>query len=346
MGFFKDTLFGTPSSARTQSLSTLSAGQQEMSDLFNQFIKTGGGPVRDSVAGFTGATSGPIPAATSTSLGALETLAQSLASGGPGGATNVAANTALQDTLTDTGTDFDDFFRQTVRDPLTRDFNEDTIPSIGRRFSGSFFGSDRRDAERDARDTLIETLGRERSRLAFDTSESAKDRRLTAAGQAGQVSAGGANALGDIISAAETGRQPGKERAEGIRDEFVRREDAATEKSRLILDLLGQQQKENVVTVNPGQEGIAGDIISALGSIFAGKCWVAREVYGIDNPKWLQFRSWMLDESHPWFRAIYLRYGERFAKFISNKPRLKNIIRRWMDTKIQQPKTALDIGPC
>jgi hypothetical protein len=66
-----------------------------------------------------------------------------------------------------------------------------------------------------------------------------------------------------------------------------------------------------------------------------GLCWVAREVYGVDNPKWLQFREWMLEDSPSWFRSLYIKYGERFAKFISNKPLLKTIIRKWMNTRIK-----------
>ena len=73
-------------------------------------------------------------------------------------------------------------------------------------------------------------------------------------------------------------------------------------------------------------------IYSGIGSAI---CWVAREVYGIENPKWVQFRNWMLNDSPSWFRKLYIKYGERFAKFISNKPVLKNIIRKWMNTKIK-----------
>jgi len=77
-------------------------------------------------------------------------------------------------------------------------------------------------------------------------------------------------------------------------------------------------------------------ISSGLGSIAGGiLCWVAREVYGAQNPKWVLFRNWLLVDSPSWFRNLYIRHGERFAKFISNKPRLKNLIRKWMDTKIK-----------
>ena len=89
-----------------------------------------------------------------------------------------------------------------------------------------------------------------------------------------------------------------------------------------------------------GQAGVMGAVggiaqgIGAAGGI-AAFCWVAREVYGIESGKWLQFREWMLDDSPSWFRKLYLKYGERFAKFISNKPRIKSIIRNWMNTKIK-----------
>ena len=83
-----------------------------------------------------------------------------------------------------------------------------------------------------------------------------------------------------------------------------------------------------------GQAGMLGAAGSIAGGMIAA-CWVAREVYGIESGKWLQFREWMLDDSPSWFRKLYLRYGERFAKFISNKPRIKSIIRNWMNTKIK-----------
>lgn len=82
-----------------------------------------------------------------------------------------------------------------------------------------------------------------------------------------------------------------------------------------------------------GMMGAIGGIAQGIGTYAA--CWVAREVYGIESGKWMQFREWMLNDSPSWFRKLYLKYGERFAKFISNKPRVKSIIRKWMNTKIK-----------
>jgi len=86
-----------------------------------------------------------------------------------------------------------------------------------------------------------------------------------------------------------------------------------------------------------GMMGAVGGIAQGIGAAggIAAFCWVAREVYGIESSKWMQFREWMLNDSPSWFRKLYIKYGERFAKFISNKPRIKSIIRNWMNTKIK-----------
>ena len=77
-----------------------------------------------------------------------------------------------------------------------------------------------------------------------------------------------------------------------------------------------------------------GNIGGMAAGAAIGKCWVAREVYGEHNPAWLLFRNWLDTDAPRWFDKLYLAFGERFANFISNKPRLKARIRRWMDSKI------------
>ena len=89
------------------------------------------------------------------------------------------------------------------------------------------------------------------------------------------------------------------------------------------MNLLGAQAQANA-TASAGVAQMIGGIL----------CWVAREVYGVENPRWLAFRQWMFVESPSWLFNLYLKHGERFAKFISNKPFIKKLIRKWMDTKI------------
>ena len=83
--------------------------------------------------------------------------------------------------------------------------------------------------------------------------------------------------------------------------------------------------------------GIFSGIGSAAGGLLGNAklfCWVAREVYGVHNPAWVAFRYWMFTDSPIWFFKLYIKYGERFANFISDKPRIKARIRKWMDSKI------------
>ena len=77
--------------------------------------------------------------------------------------------------------------------------------------------------------------------------------------------------------------------------------------------------------------------IGAIGQIGAAAipfCWVAREVYGADNPRWLMFRDWMLNDSPSWLFKLYTKFGERFAKWLKGNGWLKPAIRKFMDSKI------------
>ena len=66
-----------------------------------------------------------------------------------------------------------------------------------------------------------------------------------------------------------------------------------------------------------------------------GACWVAREVYGVQNPKWALFRAWLLTEAPDWLREVYLAHGEEFAAWIHDKPLVKAGIRMLMDRAIE-----------
>jgi hypothetical protein len=83
---------------------------------------------------------------------------------------------------------------------------------------------------------------------------------------------------------------------------------------------------------------IAGGLLGAAGTLGGSflKCWVAREVYGRMNPDWLTFREWMVNEAPEWLRNAYIKYGQQFAAFIKDKPRVKWFIKLWMDSKIKR----------
>lgn len=76
-----------------------------------------------------------------------------------------------------------------------------------------------------------------------------------------------------------------------------------------------------------GSVGGGGGVASIAGAF----CWVAREVYGEDNPKWMQFRYWILHKAPIWLHDLYRNHGEQFARYISDKPLLKSIVRNVMN---------------
>tara|TARA_B110000091_G_scaffold187335_1_gene208482 strand:+ start:400 stop:1494 length:1095 start_codon:yes stop_codon:yes gene_type:complete len=82
------------------------------------------------------------------------------------------------------------------------------------------------------------------------------------------------------------------------------------------------------------QGGGAGSLLSGVGGLlsgFAAICWVAREVYGPADPTWLLFREWLLERGPSWLRKLYISKGEAFAEYISDKPRIKVLLRWVMD---------------
>ena len=98
-----------------------------------------------------------------------------------------------------------------------------------------------------------------------------------------------------------------------------------------LMQILGQ--------MGPLLSGSGGDTMGSFGGsvgggAFGAMCWVAREVFGEDNPKWLQFRRWMLTESPAPFRWAYITFGEQFAAWLHRHPSLKPSIRAWMEARI------------
>jgi hypothetical protein len=85
-----------------------------------------------------------------------------------------------------------------------------------------------------------------------------------------------------------------------------------------------------------GGGGMGGMGGGGMGGMGGGgmMCWVAREVYGPTNPRWLLFRSWMLSEAPHWLVDLYARHGESFAAWIHDKPAVKTALRLLMDRAI------------
>ena len=78
---------------------------------------------------------------------------------------------------------------------------------------------------------------------------------------------------------------------------------------------------------------IIGGALSAAGSVGGAAliCFVAREVYGEDDPAWKEFRSWLYMFASPRRFLRYLNHGPKIAAWIHEHPGYKERIRSWMD---------------
>lgn len=106
------------------------------------------------------------------------------------------------------------------------------------------------------------------------------------------------------------------------------------------------QNAANIATGEANAAVTAG-ALSAVGSAAGGigggmatgaamrACWVAREVYGSDNPRWRMFKAWLESRAPTWFHNLYMTKGEAFALWLHDHPWLKKPIRLWMDSRIE-----------
>ena len=84
-----------------------------------------------------------------------------------------------------------------------------------------------------------------------------------------------------------------------------------------------------------GTLGGLGGLLSGGAKIASFLCWVAREVYGPDSYRWLIFRGWLINDAPTPLLKAYEKHGERFANFIKDKPRVKRIVKFFMDKVVE-----------
>lgn len=67
-------------------------------------------------------------------------------------------------------------------------------------------------------------------------------------------------------------------------------------------------------------------------------CWVAREVYGVHDPRWLEFRGWMTWQAPRWLQDVYATHGERIAGWLHERPVAKAAVRSVMELALGDAK--------
>lgn len=65
-------------------------------------------------------------------------------------------------------------------------------------------------------------------------------------------------------------------------------------------------------------------------------CWIARAAFGEDDIRWMVFREWLSADAPAWFRALYVRRGERVGTWLADKPRARAVVRRAMGVAIRR----------
>lgn len=86
---------------------------------------------------------------------------------------------------------------------------------------------------------------------------------------------------------------------------------------------------------------LPGTAVSAVGTAIG--CWVASEIFGgWYEPKTIMARFYVNFIAPNWFKEFYLKYGERIANFISNKPIFKSILRPLFELFALKAKEKLD----
>jgi hypothetical protein len=130
--------------------------------------------------------------------------------------------------------------------------------------------------------------------------------------------------------------------AAATRAEDLRQRELQKQRIEQILSALGLKGTENIAfapVVQQGSQGAIGGVAESVGTAALLKglglgCFVAREVYGISDPRWILFRSWMLNRSPMWFAVMYIRHGEWIARCIRGRNVIRAMIRGLMNIVI------------
>jgi hypothetical protein len=100
--------------------------------------------------------------------------------------------------------------------------------------------------------------------------------------------------------------------------------------------MLAPLLRKSKSTSTPGTLNAYSSAVGAGLGAFERACWVAREVFGEADPRWKQFREWLIWGNRPDFLfSAYMKYGERFARWLRNKPNMKRIVRFFMNKVVK-----------
>jgi hypothetical protein len=84
----------------------------------------------------------------------------------------------------------------------------------------------------------------------------------------------------------------------------------------------------NAANANTSTAVGAGTTAASLAVLaVAAFCWMAREAFGLEDPRWKRFRVWMLHFAPAFARRTYGRYGQQAAEWLHEHAWLKPAVR-------------------
>jgi hypothetical protein len=206
--------------------------------------------------------------------------------------------------------DVDQTFKDLVQDPLLRNFEEDIIPQIRRRFAPEFTGGERQLAESRATEDLLQQLVGARAGLAKDFTQQQQS-AITSGLQLGGVPA----SIESLVARSQS--------------EFLGAAGAEQDrKLRMLQLLLGGATSPTIENVAGNREGTSGvgpealaGIAGAVGALF---CWIARAAY--QDTRWLEFRQRIVEKASLEFIINYCIHGPWLAELVKRSPTLRKAL--------------------
>ena len=104
----------------------------------------------------------------------------------------------------------------------------------------------------------------------------------------------------------------------------------------LLGDIYNQRNQSKIAGANNTTSAMnnSSQGFDSMAGVLMG-CWAAREIFGENDPRWLQFRNWMLHQASERFRGFYLRRGEQWAARLKQATtETRAAVQRWMERRI------------
>lgn len=227
--------------------------------------------------------------------------------------------------------------------PLSRQFTSTVLPNIRNEAvsAGGFGGSRQGIAEGLASQGFLDAAGNAAANVvnpAFQAGLSAFTQGIGNTDSLQRAQLLGPSVIGGVGEQQRLlGQQQLSEEAQRFLSEQVIPFSVAQDVAALAFGVGGGSSTTQSAGTGPDGGGGGDSLSTILGiaglaaSLF---CWVAREVYGTDSPKWMLFRQWMRYSAPEWVMRFYLAHGEQFAAWISDRPKIKSLVRKLMDKAI------------